>query len=267
MTYPDIPPIDSRPDIAEFGTALSFLTRLPSGQEGIRQPPTLAEAAWAFPLAGAVVGAISGLALILAYALGLTPLLAASIGVLVAVLLTGAMHEDGLADTVDGFGGGSTAVDRLAVMRDSRIGAFGAIALIFSLGFRIAALAWAIPISRIGALVLLIAAEATSRATMVRVWHDLPPARTDGLSYNAGRPTERLSVLALAIAGILCAIAIFFPVVTFWSAVAGFAGSLAAALVFAQMCRSALGGQTGDTLGAAQQISLAVFLLLAVAFG
>src|SRR5262245_2238751 len=108
MTYPDLPPIDSRPDIAEFGTAISFLTRLPSGHEGVRQPPTLAEAAWAFPLAGAVVGAISGLALILAYALGLTPLLAASIGVLVAVLLTGAMHEDGLADTVDGFGGGST---------------------------------------------------------------------------------------------------------------------------------------------------------------
>ncbi|MCC6982779.1 MAG: adenosylcobinamide-GDP ribazoletransferase [Bauldia sp.] len=267
MTFPDLPPGDSRPDIAEFGTALSFLTRLPGGPEGIRQPPTLAEAAWAFPLAGVVVGLLGGLALILAYLLGLPPLLAATVGVLVAVLVTGAMHEDGLADTIDGFGGGETAVDKLAVMRDGRIGAFGALAMIFSIGIRIGALAWAIPQSRIGALALLIAAEATSRAAMVRVWHDLPPARTDGLSYNAGRPAERLSALALAIAGILCALAIFFPVVTFWSAVAAFAGSLAAALVFAQICRAEIGGQTGDALGAAQQIALAAFLLLAVAFG
>jgi adenosylcobinamide-GDP ribazoletransferase len=267
MSFPDLPPGESRPDIAEFGTALSFLTRLPGGPEGIRQPPTLAQAAWAFPLAGAVVGAIGGLALIVAYALGLPPLLAATIGVLVGVLVTGAMHEDGLADTIDGFGGGATAVDKLAIMRDGRIGAFGALAMIFSIGVRIGALAWAVPYSRVGALVLLIAAEATSRAAMVRMWHDLPPARTDGLSYNAGRPEERLSVLALAIAGVLCAIAIFFPVVTFWSAVAAFAGSLAAVLVFAQICRSEIGGQTGDTLGAGQQISLAVFLVLAVAFG
>jgi adenosylcobinamide-GDP ribazoletransferase len=267
MTFPDLPPVDSRPDIAEFGTAISFLTRLPGGPEGIRQPPTLAEAAWAFPLVGAVVGLIGGLAVILAYAIGLPPLLAATIGVLVAVLVTGAMHEDGLSDTIDGFGGGSTAVDKLAVMRDGRIGAFGALAMIFSLLIRIAALAWAIPFSRIGTLALLVAAEAASRAAMVRVWHDLPPARSDGLSYNAGRPTERLSVLALAIAGVLTALAILFPVVTFWSAVAAFAGSLAAALVFAQICRSEIGGQTGDTLGAAQQISLSVFLLLAVAFG
>lgn len=267
MTNHEPPPIDSRPDIAEFGTALSFLTRLPVGQGGVPQPPTLAEAAWAFPLAGAVVGALSGLALILAYVLGLPPLLAAAVGVLVGVLLTGAMHEDGLADTVDGFGGGSTAAERLEIMRDGRVGPFGAIALIFSLGFRVAALAWAIPISRVGTLVLLVVAEATARATMVRVWHDLPPARSDGLSHDAGRPTERLSVLALAIAAVLCAVGIIFPVVTLWTAVAAFAGSLAAALVFAQMCRSAIGGQTGDTLGATQQISLAVFLLLAVAFG
>jgi adenosylcobinamide-GDP ribazoletransferase len=267
MTLTEPPPTgDARPDIAEFGTAMAFLTRLPVGPD-VDRPPSLAEAAWAFPLVGAVVGAIAGLAVVLAYALGLPSLLAATLGVLTAVLVTGAMHEDGLADTVDGFGGGETATDKLAIMRDGRIGTYGALALIFSIGIRIGALAWAIPFSRLGAFVLLVASEATSRAAMVRMWHDTPPARSDGLSYEAGRPVERLSVLALAIAAVLCAVSILFPVITFWSALAGFAGSLAAALVFAQMCRTEIGGQTGDTLGAAQQISVAVFLLLAVAFG
>src|SRR5699024_2001286 len=119
--------------------SLRFLTRLPipSASGDIR----LADAMAAFPLAGAIVGALTGLVAALLGAAGIAPLIGASLTLAAALCLTGGLHEDGLADTADGFGGGGTRERRLEIMRDSRIGTYGTLALVVSCTAKIAAIA------------------------------------------------------------------------------------------------------------------------------
>jgi hypothetical protein len=117
---------------AETLLALSFLTRLPIPFVRTLDMPPLAQAMRFFPLAGALIGCISAGVLIGANMLGLPSLLAAVIALSVGTLVTGALHEDGLADVADGFGGGKTREARLEIMRDSRIGTYGTIALVLS---------------------------------------------------------------------------------------------------------------------------------------
>src|ERR1700760_415860 len=126
----------------EFLAAFTFLTRLPLGSAHTDvPPPSLADASGAFPLVGLVIGAIGGIAYAIASALALPALAAALIAIAATALITGALHEDGLADTADGFGGGATREMKLEIMRDSRIGTFGVLALIFSIGLRAIAIA------------------------------------------------------------------------------------------------------------------------------
>src|SRR5215469_5256645 len=126
---------------SDFMIALAFYTRLPIPHHPGIAGEDLAHASWAAPVAGAVVGAVGALAYGLAHAAGLGPLPAAGLTLLATLVLTGALHEDGLADTADAFGAAALPEDRLAIMRDSRIGTFGACALILSLGLRWVALA------------------------------------------------------------------------------------------------------------------------------
>ena len=117
--------------ITELGTGLAFLTRLPVrcalGGEG-----SLARAAWAFPIVGALVGAFGALAFWGAALVGLHPFVAGVLAVAATLLVTGALHEDGLADTADGFGAGGSRERKLEIMRDSRIGTYGVVALVLS---------------------------------------------------------------------------------------------------------------------------------------
>ena len=140
--------------------AAAFLTRLPLAPEGAGSGKALADAARAFPIVGAAVGLAAGAALSVASWLGLHPLACALVGLAVAALVTGALHEDGLADVADGFGGGRTRAAKLKIMRDSRIGAYGVLALVFSVGLRAAALA-GLP-GPGSAVLALMAAEAAS---------------------------------------------------------------------------------------------------------
>ena len=127
--------------------AVAFLTCLPLGSRAprvaarrtvvpaVQRLPELTRATGLFPLIGAAIGLIAGLALLSAFQLGLHPLACAFIAVAVAIALSGALHEDGLADFADGLGG-TTREDRLAIMRDDRIGTFGTLALLFGVGIR-----------------------------------------------------------------------------------------------------------------------------------
>ena len=190
----------------EFLAAFTFLTRLPLGSaqtDALR--PSLADASWAFPLVGLVIGAIGGIAYAIASALALPALAAALIAVATTALITGALHEDGLADTADGFGGGATRESKLDIMRDSRIGTFGVLALIFSIGLRVVAIAdvgtrWHV-------FAALIAANALSRGVLPAAMHRLDPARADGLGAGAGRPEQNQVLIALAIALVAAVIA------------------------------------------------------------
>jgi len=226
----------------EFRLAVMLLTRLPAGRiEGVA--PTMAASAWVWPLAGAVVGAIAAVALALALWLGLPPLPAAVLALAAGVLATGAMHEDGLADLADGFGGGATRERKLEIMRDSRIGSYGVVALVLSLAFRAGAIATLAPE---GAGWALIAVAAASRAAMPALLAALPPARTDGLGKAAGAET------APAIPAALIGFAVLLPL-GLGSALSVAAAVALAAAAMAALARRQIGGQTGDVLGATQQ--------------
>ncbi|PPR66943.1 MAG: Adenosylcobinamide-GDP ribazoletransferase, partial [Alphaproteobacteria bacterium MarineAlpha3_Bin1] len=148
----------------------SFLTRLPfPSVKGAGKKGSLGAASRAFPLVGAVIGVIAGLSLMAGASLNLHPLACALIALAVAALVTGALHEDGLADVADGFGGGSTKAAKLKIMHDSRIGTFGVLAVIFSVGIRAGILA-GLPGPGLGAAAL-IAAAALSRGLLPAAMH------------------------------------------------------------------------------------------------
>jgi len=239
---------------AELWLAAGFLTRLPVPRVASASGD-LARASWAFPLIGIVVGAAGGVVFAIADHLGLPMLACGLLAVATTMLLTGALHEDGLADSADGLGGGDAST-ALAIMRDSRIGSFGVLALILSVGLRGAALAGIA--DRTLVFHALIAAHAVSRGLlpMVMLWFD--PARVDGLGATAGRPNPPIATAAAAIGLLLALLALGIGRGLFASVLAGIA-----AVAVAQLARRRLGGYTGDVLGAVQQVGEIVMLLCA----
>lgn len=260
---------DWRPWAAERGrdvkAALAFLTRLPLARvapaAGAGEPdaaaPVLALASWAFPLVGIVVGGIGAIVYAIAHKLGLPPWPAAALAVAATLAATGALHEDGLADTADGFGGGATREQKLAIMRDSRIGSYGVCALILSILIRAAALA---SLAEPGAVAAaLIASHTAARAVMPAMMFLLAPARSDGLSFAAGAPPATSVVAGLALAFVV----LLFSLGLTLTIVAVIVLALAAALMVA-LSKRQIDGQTGDVLGAAEQVCEIVVLLVAL---
>lgn len=247
--------------------SLVFLTRLPVPlpAEAVR-PGALARAAWAFPLAGAVVGGAAGLVLMAAAWLGLSPVVGAVAAVTAAVLLTGGLHEDGLADVADGFGGGRDRAAKLAIMRDSRIGTYGVLALVLSVGLRVSLLAsLAGPAT---AALALIAAGALSRAAIVPVMATLLHARTDGLGVGAGRPKRGTAGAAMVLGVIVAGLALGpwdKAVLAAWVIPAALLAAGFAAVGVAALARRQIGGLTGDVLGTAQQAAEIAVLFAAAA--
>jgi adenosylcobinamide-GDP ribazoletransferase len=229
------------------------MTRLPVGViEG-----DLAAASWAFPLAGLLVGGVAALIYGFAIDLGLSALIGAALAVAGAMLLTGALHEDGLADFADGLGVRGGPVERLAAMRASGIGSFGTLALVFSVLLRVSALAALVGPAGVGPA--LISAHAGARALLPWAMHGQPQARADGLAVGAGRPSGKVAVAALLI-GLAILILAAGPV---RGAIAGLAALLG--LLILPLARRRLGGITGDVLGAVEQVSEIAILLALVA--
>ncbi len=235
-----------------------FLTRLPLPHQQPIAKGELSHALWTAPLVGAVVGLMGAAVYWLVQALHLPPLPAATLALAATVAVTGGLHEDGLADVADGFGGGATRERKLEIMHDSRIGTYGVCALILSFMLRISALV------NIGdpALVaaVLIAAHAAARAGLPAFMRLVPLAREDGMSADAGRPPPA-SVMAAALLGIVALVASL-----------GFATGVVAAVLLcagfgfmAWLCTRQIGGQTGDVLGALEQIGEIAVLLVAAA--
>jgi adenosylcobinamide-GDP ribazoletransferase len=234
------------------------LTRLPLGNS---QPVTggdVARASWTFPVIGAGVGAFGALIYWIAHGLGLPAFVCATLAVAATLLITGGLHEDGLADTADGFGAGVTPGRKLEIMRDSQIGTYGVAALILSLLLRVGAIA---SLAEPGlAALALIAAHAGARATLPAFMRRVPRARQDGLSADAGEPPQQSSAIAAAIGLVVLLLCLGF------SATLIAAVLLAAALgLMAWLCLRQIGGQTGDVLGALEQVSEILILLVAAA--
>ncbi len=241
--------------------SLGFLTRLPLPQRWFEgTDDSLPHQARAFPLAGAVLGLLAGVALMAARGLHLPALACGFIAVGALAAMTGALHEDGLGDTADGFFGGATPERRLAIMKDSRIGTFAALALVIWTGVKAPLLASIIERAGPGfALLALVASEAASRAAMLAVWHALPSARPGGLSDNAGRPLWESVVCGCGL-GLVILIVGLMPSGGIPAIVYALALTAAALTGFAKLCLMKIGGQTGDTLGAAQQIGAVCIL-------
>ena len=246
-----------RQRLAEQQLAVMLLTRLPAGR--IDDPvPQTSSAVWAFPVAGLIVGTITALVLYGALQLGLPPQIAAGLALGAGVLATGGLHEDGLADVADGFGGGRDREHKLAIMRDSRIGSFGTLALILVLGMRWSALAHLAGLNRIQASCALVAVAVASRAQLAVALAALPAVRSDGLGHDAAKPTVMRVAMASAL-GVLALLFCLGATAALWVAVA----QLLALIVVARLAMRQIGGQTGDVLGAMQQAAdLAAWIML-----
>ena len=229
---------------ADLAVALCLLTRLPLPALPDAAFDRQASAVWAFPLVGLIVGGLAACAAALALALGLPVWLAAGLCLAVQIVLTGAMHEDGLADCADGFWGGTSPERRLEIMADSAIGTYGTLALILSVGLRWGGLAVVLPAGIWGVVALAVA----SRAGLPVVMAFLPRARPGGLSDSVGVPPTASVAVALALG-------LGFVLLLAGTCAAHIALAAAVALaVTAWIARAKIGGQTGDVLGAAQQV-------------
>ncbi len=253
-----MPPAISLNQLAEdIRAALLFCTRLPLPGAAAMTGSAIARASWALPVAGAVVGLIAAVVYWLARLAGLPPLPAAGLTIAATLVVTGCLHEDGLADVADAFGG-HTRERRLEIMRDSRVGTYGACALSMSLLLRSAALAGIADPA--GAAAVLVAAHMAARSSMPLFIWLVPPARGDGLSVGVGRP-HPLSILAAVLLGVLALFLGLGP-----AAGAGAIVLLAAEFgLLAWYCRRQIGGQTGDVLGALEQLGEIFILLVAAA--
>jgi adenosylcobinamide-GDP ribazoletransferase len=190
-------------------------------------------------------------------ALGLAPIASAFIGLAAGILVTGALHEDGLSDVADGLGGGNTVEKKLKIMRDSRIGAYGVLVLVFSVGIRATVLG-GLPTPELAAATM-VAAGALSRGLLPAIISMLKPARKSGLALRAGTPDQEGWVKALLL-GVLIGFFFLGPLGGLFAFIAG----VASAWFVAWFCQQQIGGYTGDTLGAVQQ-SAEVCILIAVA--
>lgn len=238
----------------DLRAALRFLTRLPlkpAPAEGA--DPPLGRAVRAFPLVGGLIGLLAGVVYAIASGLGLPDIVAAVLAAGALALATGALHEDGLADMADGFGGGESRTDKLAIMRDSRIGVYGVIALVVVLAAKVGAIA---DIERAGLVIAaIVSAAAVSRAAMPAIALWMEPARSDGLAGTAGRPPTPQVWTGLGLALVLAV-----GLLAWTGLVAFLVAGLGAAFV-AWLAARQVGGHTGDVLGGAQQIAEVLFLL------
>jgi adenosylcobinamide-GDP ribazoletransferase len=249
--------LSPRQIVDDIALCLVFFTRLPLPVFDFRGR-SLAAAIWAAPVAGLVVGLIGAIVFATAERFGLAMGPAAAIALVATLLTTGCLHEDGLSDVADGFGGGKSRGKKLEIMRDSRIGAYGAAALALSLLIRWSALSEFVDPTQ--ALFALLAAHAASRGLLGAFMHLLPPARIDGLSADAGTVSVETAI-ASAVLGAL-------PLLLLGLGGAVFALILLGLLfaAFRALCLNQIDGQTGDTIGALQQASeIAVLLVASVA--
>jgi adenosylcobinamide-GDP ribazoletransferase len=240
----------------DLRTAIGFLTRIPVPHPDGPHPPNFARAHRLFPLVGAAIGTIIGLVCLALLATGIPPLAAAVLALGAGTLLTGALHEDGLGDLADGFGGGRDKLSKLEIMRDSRIGTYGTLILIVSFAAKAAALT-AMPKGSI--IPALMTAHALARGALSPLALVLPSARPDGLATSAGRPEPADAATSATLAVIVALLCL--P----WrdALLAAVAAALAASAI-AFLSQRQIGGMTGDTFGAAEQCGeVAVLLLLA----
>jgi adenosylcobinamide-GDP ribazoletransferase len=253
-------------DRGQILDALRFMTIIPvPSSVSAQQPDWLSRGVKYFPIVGILVGLASAIVWLMTGGIW-GPVIAAILAVATSIIITGALHEDGLADIADGFGGGWTVEKRLAIMKDSRIGAYGALALGFSVALRVAALAdwpaWtainaAAPVHAAALIAVHAAARITPAFVLSRMTYQGDVAAMKvAYADSPIRPEEFRFALMVVIVALL---PLAFVSVTAVASGLLLGGGLATAL--AAWSRRLIGGYTGDVLGAIEQIFEIGFLL------
>jgi adenosylcobinamide-GDP ribazoletransferase len=268
---PDAPEIESGDTPREAGSAgglfadlvmaVRFFSVLPTG-DAPHEPPVLARIALALPFASVLIGLGPALLVCLLPLIGMPALFAAGLAVGVMVFLTGAMGEDALADSADGLFGGHSRERRLEIMKDSRHGTYGVVAIGLTLILRIGGLGTLAAINPLAAGALLLASTTLGRSVGLFLSARLPPARTDGAGAAAGQLPMRHFVFGAGMALVL--------LVILAGPFAGYIGIILAALAatgviwgWTALCAHKVGGQTGDLAGAGMVlVELAVLGIL-----
>jgi len=250
--------------LSDFWLCLGFHSRLPvpPSASAVSQHyfTQFAQAVRVLPLASALFGGLAALTLGAALEIGFKPQLAAALSIGTLILITGGFHEDGLADSADGFFGGATIESRLTILKDSRNGTFGTIALLLSVYLRIESLAAIAGEGFWLAAPVLIGAAALSRTAGLLPLVLLPPARQNGVGFSAGKPHSGALLMAAGFAVSLAALPLAAGASPLRAATAVALASFAA-LSLVPLARRLIGGQTGDIAGASQQCCEVTFYL------
>lgn len=255
--------------VGGLSTSLAFLTRLPLPSFLFRDPQsadpdavdaqTVDRAVWAFPVVGLLIGVVQVLAVMALVVLGAHPWVVSVLVLAGSLMLTGALHEDGLADVADALGGRARE-QKLSIMKDSRLGAFGVLAMVLALLLKavlLAELAGAFNLCH--AVVILIGAAVWSRGLMVVLWGVLPAASQTGLGSTG--PTARRVWIALGLSVlILLALMPYGAGLVFWCAL----WSIVVLAGFTIFAGWQFGGATGDVCGAAQMLGELTFFAVAL---
>jgi adenosylcobinamide-GDP ribazoletransferase len=236
--------------------ALQFLTRVPAGPIADWPPDWLARSAKYMPLVGALIGAIAG-GVVMASAIVFPDPLPIVLGLATAMVITGALHEDGLADTADAFGGGRTREHSLEIMKDSRIGTYGTLALIVVLALKAAAL---LPLGYSVAARVLIAGHAAARLASVLALSKLKYASPG--NSKVGEKTSALTSAETAVA-VALGLTPAFLLLDLTTAIISLAFAFIAAAALTLIAQRRIGGYTGDVLGAIEQVYEATFFIFA----
>jgi adenosylcobinamide-GDP ribazoletransferase len=230
---------------------LIFFTRIPVSWPEDLPRERITRAFQAVPIVGLTIGLIGALAYWAAFSVFAGDLhISATVAVAAQVFATGAFHEDGFTDFFDGLGGGQTRSAKLEIMRDSRIGTYGSVALFFVLLLKIFILANIAQPLHVG--LCLVIAGTLARVALVHVMTIIKPAAEDGASAEAGQPTRFEATTATIMGGVIAGVALVvaFQLGFIMPALGALGGAALGAAIIGFFAQKQLGGQTGDALGA-----------------
>ncbi|WP_421780458.1 adenosylcobinamide-GDP ribazoletransferase [Kiloniella litopenaei] len=247
--------------------ALAFMTRIPvpypMDQEGKPTSRSLAEASWSFPLIGILVGFISATVLVISFYLSLPLYVCALLAIIASILATGALHEDGLADVADGFGGSHDLERKLEIMKDSRVGSYGVLALGISVLMRTLLLGSLLSLAQLSPLgadnyqwailiqifAIYISAHMIGRGLAPLMMSHLPLAKKSGMAATAAKPKLRSSYGSLLLTMVF--LFLFLPPL---SVLIVLVSNVLMVLFLSWLTMRQIGGYTGDVLGTAVQL-------------
>lgn len=241
-------------ELAALVLAVQFLTRVPLPTGDLWSPQRMAASLRYYPLIGIAIGLLCA-GLYWAAQFVFPPIVAVLLSVVLGWLLTGGLHEDGLADTFDGIGGGGTRERALEIMRDSRLGTWGTLALLAAVSLKVAALT---DLSAPHAVMAMVAGHGLSRLSCVLVVASSRYARVEGaatpITGVADPASACANVIVACLTGVLI-VAVVWSLSGWLPAAAAIAGAAVGHLAMRAVFERRLGGYTGDTLGAVQQAS------------